>query len=435
MVPMASSLTLDRVRSDIDVLARAGLPMSEFLTEVESSLQRAVPHMAACMATVDPATRLLTSTYKFGDLYGRDEHDVAWSLHEYGQQSPDAFSVLFDRPDPAYGVHLENGGDVSASSRMRTVLQPNYGYSDEVRVVARHDSCGWGAMALFRGADDPPFDAAEVAFLATLSTPLATGLRSGLLVRHSGCARTAGDLGPAVLIVGTDDRLIRTSMGTDDLLRELASGDNMADASGTIFSLVAGARRYAAGLTDRLPRSRVRMPSGRWLVFNASPLAAADGPSGEVVITIEEARPPEIVPLVVAAFQLTARERDVTQLVLQGVDTKEIASTLHLSRYTVQDHLKSVFRRPTCAAGGSWWRGCTSTSTCLAWVPTWPRRAGSPPVPTRPRTPPPRTLLNNGVLGGGCELVVVAFGRVRGMAEPNSQLRGRELAALVGWNP
>lgn len=342
---MAGALTRERVRRDIEVLARAGLDTATFMAEVDASLRRAVPYDAACMVTVDPATHLLTSTYKFGDLAGRNDRDHEWAQVEYGGDDPTAFGRVARRDDPACAVHHETGGRPWRSLRMRAFIGPEFGYVDELRMAARDGTRAWGGLALFRTEGEQPFDEAEIAYVGSLSATYAAGLRSGLLVRLGADVATDHAFGPTVLLVGPDDRLSGMSVGAEQMLADLTGDPNMADATGVVGGLVAGARRYAAGHAEVLPRARVRLRSGRWLVLHASPLAGRDASPGDVVVTIEEARPPEIVPLVVAAFDLTAREREVVQLVLQGVDTKEIAATLHMSRYTVQDHLKSVFEK------------------------------------------------------------------------------------------
>jgi DNA-binding NarL/FixJ family response regulator len=53
--------------------------------------------------------------------------------------------------------------------------------------------------------------------------------------------------------------------------------------------------------------------------------------------------PPE--PLHAGAEQLTAREREVLVLVSKGCRLPELAERLEISRHTVSDHLKSIYRK------------------------------------------------------------------------------------------
>ena len=338
-----SELTAERVRSDLAVLARGGLEIGTFLTEVDGSLRRAVPYAGACYALVDPATRLLTKTYKFGDLAGRDDHDMEWAQIEYGDSEPTCFTELAAQPAPAAGVHESTAGDIWASRRMREYMIPYFNYGDELRALARGGDHVWGGLALFRGDDEAAFDPAEIDFVASLSATLAAGIRAGILARLSSGAVLDPSPGPVVVIVDATNEITHLSPGASERIEALVSGGGAAAPNGVLGALVARARAWACGQAPAPPRIRLRSTAGEWQVLHAAPLAGRNGHHGDVVITIETARPPEIIPLVVAAFDLTSRERDVTQLVLGGADTKQIAARLHLSTYTVQDHLKAIF--------------------------------------------------------------------------------------------
>jgi len=67
---------------------------------------------------------------------------------------------------------------------------------------------------------------------------------------------------------------------------------------------------------------------------------------------IDAANPAEVAPIIVDAYDLTEREREVTRLVARGAGTQEIAERLFVSPHTVRDHLKAIFAKTGVSTRG-----------------------------------------------------------------------------------
>ena len=62
----------------------------------------------------------------------------------------------------------------------------------------------------------------------------------------------------------------------------------------------------------------------------------------------------QLLPRYADVHSLTARERQVLLLEVEGLATKHIARELGLSPYTVNDHLKSIYRNAGPPDGKNW---------------------------------------------------------------------------------
>lgn len=89
-------------------------------------------------------------------------------------------------------------------------------------------------------------------------------------------------------------------------------------------------------------RARLQAADGRWTVVRVAPLIGA---AGGYVITLEAARSEDLAPLLMRAWSLTAREREVARLVIDGLSSEDIAQALFISVHTVRDHVKAIFEK------------------------------------------------------------------------------------------
>ena len=67
------------------------------------------------------------------------------------------------------------------------------------------------------------------------------------------------------------------------------------------------------------------------------------GDEDQVAVTIEPATGDHLLGLMLAAYGLTAREREISREVMAGHSTTDIAARLFISHKTVASHLAHIF--------------------------------------------------------------------------------------------
>jgi DNA-binding CsgD family transcriptional regulator len=331
----------------------------ELLEAVAAEVHAAVPYDGAMWFGTDPTTLLAVAPARMEHL--DDGYCNTFWFGEFHEQDANLFADLARGPSTAATLRSATSDRPNRSARYRDFLQPQ-GWDDELRVVFRTGEKSWGAAGLYRDIGRNPFDEHDVAVLEAISPIVANSLRAqaALTASTPGLCHTPGlmlfDRNGAILSANdAATRWLTDIYGTDgstdwfELLAGLNSPD--VDAAIPIIPLIARAHAVAAGRDPREARSRLRDRSGRWLVLHASVLESSAN-EGNVAIVVEPAKSADLAPIIVEAYGLTPRERDVVRAIARGRSTPEIAAELFLSAHTVRDYIKSVFDKTGVTSRG-----------------------------------------------------------------------------------
>ena len=310
--------------------------MREFSLAAARAIRQAVSFDGLCMLTFDPATMLQT-----GHVVENALPEAAMPRMTEIEVAEDDFNKFVDLAQTnrrSASLYAATDGDIDQSLRQREVRGPSGWLGDELRAALVSNSGTWGGLTLLRESG-PAFTPVELKFVASVSRYLAEGIRRSILLTAVTNNPARADVG--LLVPAEDNSIDMVNAAAQTWLDELDSSGATGPVPPVIQAVVSRARRAGAGDGNNTAGARVQTRSGLWLLLRGS--LVGEPPDERVVVILEAAHQPSLASLIVDAYGLTEPERQVTQFVAQGLSTSEIANRLHLSQYTVQDHLKSIF--------------------------------------------------------------------------------------------
>jgi len=199
----------------------------------------------------------------------------------------------------------------------------------------------WASFELLRGSDDPPFETEDANLMRDAARILARRLRQVSISASDDGGVDPGQTG--VLLVDENLKPQGFTQGAREWLALLGAREQPEPTPlpTHVYAVVGRLLAAEAGDDpDRPARVRVRTSGARWAVVEA---ARIEGIANAIAVSVHSATAEDILALVARAHGLSARERELVALVLEGLSTRDLAERMFISRYTVQDHLKSVF--------------------------------------------------------------------------------------------
>ncbi len=333
----------ERVRREIIRLCHAGLDSRTLRIELIKRLRKVIPIDVFFFTTADPATLLFTGVMVDEVL---ERATPQFIENEFLKDDVNKFSWLARSTTPVGSLIQATQRELEQSPRYREILAP-LALGDELRAALMTSGVCWGFLCLHRDRSSPHFTAAEAAFIGRLTPHIALGLRKALLLGSTTGPPLPDE--PGLLLLAEDLSVVAITPAAERWLTELreVNWSRKLALPPAIYAVAAhlqAMERSNYAQPTQMPRVRLRSISGHWLVLHASHLS---GPSaqGQIAVIFEVARPVEIAPLIVQAYDLSKREGEIMQSVLRGLSTSEMADTFYISSHTVQDHLKAIFEK------------------------------------------------------------------------------------------
>lgn len=335
--------TAEAVADKVARVSRRASDPLELMRDVAAVVRPIVGFDQWCGLLMDPSTLLNTGGYhEEGFPF---EHMPRLLEIEYGVGDVNAFPSLARLPAGVSTLERATEGDRSGSPRFRDVLAPS-GCGQELRAVVRdRGGSTWGAFTLFRPTADRDFTDEQCRFMSTVAVDIATGLRRTMLVTEA--ARRDLPDGPGLAVVRVDGARLEIETASRAALRWMEDIQDGRLTPSQLPLAVATLSHRALGDPSTPARSQVRGASGQWITLHveAVPDDPPDAAGRRVTVIVEPTRPHELAEIIAAAYGLSARERQVARLAVAGYANREIGTALHLSHYTIGDHLKAIFSK------------------------------------------------------------------------------------------